>query len=185
MIYLGYYTNKEANQFMEDNIENLLKAISEKFPILNCKYTNYKIYNDGSFYKISLNYTDEQNFLEKIIIPYLYENCIQKKYTQKPSIDLIYYKSSPKLNVKQQINSLIPDQTFNIDHISLIRGIPLRYRVGTPSIHDQMNLEEISKYTFPLKELPLNNQPIYQEPIYQQPVNNKESSNNTMLNNSY
>jgi hypothetical protein len=162
MIYLGYFNNEIAITYMDNIIKPLLFSISEKFSTLDCKYTSYKIENDKSFYKISLNFTDQQNYLEKIIIPYLYENGIEpvynrKKYTQKPAIDLIYYKSSPKLNMKQEINSLVPDQIFNIDHISLIRGIPLRYRVGTPSIHDQMNLEEISKYTFPLKTSSSNN----------------------------
>jgi len=192
MIYLGYFNNEIAIEYMENIIKPLLSAISEKFSTLDCKYTNYKIEHDKSFYKISLNFIDEQNYLEKIITPYLYENSIQpiynrKRYTQKPAIDLIYYKSSPKLNMKQEINSLVPDQTFNIDHISLIRGIPLRYRVGTPSIHDQMNLEEISRYTFPLKEQTLNEGLSNVSPSYINTSNNRTlnnvPSNNRGLNN--
>lgn len=192
MIYLGYFNNETATIYMENIIKPLLSIISEKFSTLDCKYTSYKIENDKSFYKISLNFTDEQNYLEKIILPYLYENGIlpiynRKKYTQKPAIDLIYYKSSPKLNIKQEINALVPDQIFNIDHISLIRGIPLRYRAGTPSIHDQMNLEEISRYTFPLKKLVLNNKSsnnrsLNNEKINNEPLNN-EGLNNEGLNN--
>ena len=195
MIYLGYFNNERAIEYMDNIIKPLLFSISEKFSTFDCKYTSYKIENDKSFYKISLNFTDQQNYLEKIIIPYLYENGIEpiynrKKYTQKPAIDLIYYKSSSKLNMKQEINSLVPDQTFNIDHISLIRGIPLRYRVGTPSIHDQMNLEEISRYTFPLKKQTLNEglsnmsqlnaqneQRLNNKPFNNQRFNNKLSNN--------
>jgi len=44
------------------------------------------------------------------------------------------------------------DDTFKIDHISLLRGTPTKVRSGTPSVHDQMTLEEVSKYTFPLKQ---------------------------------
>jgi hypothetical protein len=69
----------------------------------------------------------------------------------KPYIDLIYYTSSPKIKTKDDIKIQIPIDCFKIDHISLIRGIPVKYRAGTPSIHDEMNLEEVRTYTFPLK----------------------------------
>jgi hypothetical protein len=68
----------------------------------------------------------------------------------KSSIDLIYYESSPKLDVKKEIYSQIPIENFTIDNISLIKGIPRRYRPGTPSMHDEMHLEEMTRYKFPL-----------------------------------
>lgn len=193
MIYLGYFNNDTAIEYMENSIKPLLIAIGLKFSKFNCKYTGYKIENDKSFYKISLNFMDEQNYLENIILPYLYENGIlpiynKKKSNLKPAIELIYYKSSAKLNMKQEINSLVPEQQFNIDHISLIRGIPIRYRVGTPSVHDQMNLEEISRYTFPLANtsntqtfnespviVPIYNAPQISAPIYNQPLYNRKN----------
>jgi hypothetical protein len=69
----------------------------------------------------------------------------------KPSIDLIYYKESSKIDGKNDdINILLPEDKFIIDHISLIKGSPIRVRSGTPSIHNQMTLEEVYKYSFPL-----------------------------------
>ena len=62
---------KTAIEYMENIIKPLLISISEKFSTFDCKYTSYKIENDKSFYKISLNFKDENNYLEKIIIPYL------------------------------------------------------------------------------------------------------------------
>lgn len=160
MIYLGYFTTEIANIYMNNIITHLLKAISEKFSELNCEFTNYKIDFDKSFYKISLKFTDDDNYLEKIIIPYLHNNGImpiypKRKDIQKPSIDILYYKRSHILKEKkdvEKININIPTEKFKIDHISLIRGTAIRSRVGTPSLHDQMNLVEVNRFNFPLKE---------------------------------
>lgn len=155
LIYIGYFNNKTASLYMENIISPLLNAISSNFDVLECNYTNFKIDYDKTFYKISLKFNDINNYLENIIIPYLHENAIlpiyDKKYILKPSIDLIYYKDSYKLLNKDHLNIEIPKDKFYIDHISLIKGTPVKYRVGTPSLHDQMILEEVSKYTFPLK----------------------------------
>jgi len=156
LIYLGYLDEHVAYKYMESIISNLLKAISEKFNYLECIYTGYKLEYDKSFYKISLKFNDVNNYLEKIIVPYLHNNAIipvyeKRKNIMKPSIDLIYYKDSSKIDGKNDdINILLPEDKFIIDHISLIKGSPIRVRSGTPSIHNQMTLEEVYKYSFPL-----------------------------------
>lgn len=188
MIYLGRITYDNACKIMEDSIKQLLIAITEKFEEFECKYTGFKIDYDKSFYKISLNFEDKYNYLENIIIPYLNgnihnSNSNSKTYV-KPTIDLLYYKSSPKLDEKREINTQIPDIPFKIDHISLIKGIPVKNRTGKPSIHDQMNLEEIVQYKFPLKQsyehnnITINSpqQSIYNEPFHV--VNTKENTMN-------
>ena len=116
-----------------------------------------------TFYKISLKFTDEENLLEKIIIPYLHQNAIlpiyeKKKNILKPTIDLIYYKYSKIIgDNKEAIKIQVPTDKFKINHISLIRGTPIKLRSGTPSTHDQLNLEEVNKYYFPLKgQMPSN-----------------------------
>jgi hypothetical protein len=151
MLYIGYRTNEEAADIMNRSIKQLLTALSEKFLSFDCSYTGYKIEYDKSFYKISLTYEDKNNYLENIVIPYLNEHDEYKESNIKPLIDLIYYKSSVKLDSKREINIQIPENTFKIDHISLIRGVPVKNRAGKPSVHDQMNLEEIQQYTFPLQ----------------------------------
>lgn len=156
LIYLGYFDNETVSKYMNNIISNLLTAISNKFDILKCKYTSYKVIFDKSYYKISLNFTDSNNFLDKIIVPYLYENGIKPIYERKrnlfkPSIDLIYYKKSYILEQKKgEILIQVPPQEFTIDHLSLIKGTPIKSRIGTASTHDQMYLEEVQQYTFPL-----------------------------------
>jgi len=156
LIYLGYLDEKVAYKYMENIISYLLTAISEKFNHLECVYTGYKLEYDKSYYKFSLKFNDVNNYLEKIIVPYLHNNAISPVYEKrknilKPSIDLIYYKDSPKIDGKKDdIKILLPDDKFIIDHISLIKGSPIRIRSGTPSIHNQMNIEEVYKYSFPL-----------------------------------
>jgi hypothetical protein len=157
LIYLGYLDQNTAAKYMDNIIVNLLKAVSEKFNNLECEYTGYKIEYDKSFYKISLKINDINNYLENIIVPYLHQNAIlpiyeKKKNILKPSIDLVYYKDSSKISGKKNdIKIMVPTEKFTIDHISLIRGNSVRVRSGTPSLHNQMNLEEIYKYSFPLK----------------------------------
>lgn len=157
MIYLGYFTLEVANLYMANIITPLLNAISDKFNKLECKYTGFKLEFDNLFYKISLKINDNNNYLENIIIPYLHNNAIlpiykSKRLIKKPAVDLIYYKSSRILgDRKDKIKIQIPENIFKIDHISLIQGTPVKSRSGTPSVHDQMNLVEISRYNYFLK----------------------------------
>ena len=157
LIYLGYLDNETANNYMNNIICKLLTAISNKFSTLKCKYTGYKIDYDKSYYKISLQFDDENNYLKQIIVPYLYENGIlpiydKKKYIHDPSIDLIYYKKSSILESKKNgVTIQLPQNEFDINYLSLIKGTPTNIRSGTPSVHDQMYFEEIYQYKFPLK----------------------------------
>lgn len=163
MIYLGYFTTEVAQIYMDEIISHLLKAISERFSNLNCLYSGFKLDYDKSYYRISLKFTDTNNYLESIIIPYLHQNAIlpvfpSRKDIKKPSIDLIYFKNSYVLSKKKDLQEMkdsikiqFPTDAFKIDHISLIKGSATRSRSGTPSTHNQMSLVEISRYNFPLK----------------------------------
>lgn len=161
MIYLGYFNTYTANLYMDKIISFLLDKVSNKFNELNCNYTKYKLDYDKSFYKISLKFTDDNNDLEKIIIPYLHKEGILPIYErkiniEKPSIDLIYFKHSNILKDKKDIDKIkiqVPTDQFKIDHISLIKGVTTRVRSGTPSTHDQMDLSEVSRYNYPLKKI--------------------------------
>jgi hypothetical protein len=156
MIYLGYLNIETANLYMENIVSHLLNAISKKFNELECEYTGYKLEFDKSYYKISLKFNDKSNYLENIIIPYLHNNAIfpvyqRKTNIKKPSIDLIYYKSSVYLgDKKDEIKIQVPTEKFKINHISLIKGTATRVRTGLPSLHDQMNLVEVNRYHYPL-----------------------------------
>jgi len=158
LIYLGYLDEYTAYKYMDNIIVNLLEALTERFSVLECQYTGYKLEYDKSYYKISLKINDVNDYLHNIIVPYLHQNGIlpiyeKRKNILKPTIDLIYYKESRVIGDKKDaIKIMVPIEKFKIDHISLIRGSSLKIRSGTPSLHNQMSLEEIHKYTFPLKD---------------------------------
>ena len=152
-IYLGYFSKEIASKYMDNIISHLLTSISNKFNELSCKYTDYKLTSDNSFNKIALKFIDNDNKLINIITQYLHNSAILPIYSKKinilkPTIDLIFYK---KINKKIQI--LVPTELFNIDHLTLIKGTPVKSRSGAPSLHDQMNFEDIKKYEINLKKL--------------------------------
>ncbi len=151
MIYLGYFDMATANIYMEYIMTPLIKALTEKINSLNSTFTQYKLMVDTSFYNLSVKLTDDNNILDTVIIPYLFENGILPVYTKKktqcnPYISLLHYKSSIKLKSKKDIKIPVPMNVININSISLIKGTPIKYRPGTPSIHDQLNIEEVVKY---------------------------------------
>ena len=156
LIYLGYFTEKDAENYMNNIFSKLLKEISIKFNEIECNYTELTVNYDKSYYNISINFSDENRYLEDIIIPYLYEMGIMPIYDRKknknsPSVNLMYYKESRVvIDKKDKINIQIPDIKFKIDGLSLLRGTPIHHRSGHPSLHDQMNIEEVKKFNFPL-----------------------------------
>lgn len=158
LIYLGYLDEFTANLYMENIVNHLLDQIKNNFKKLKCNYTGYTLKYDKSFYKISLKFNDENNYLEEIIIPYLHKNAISPIYTSKknilkPMIDLVYFKDSSILkDSKIKINMKVPEEKFEINEISLIKGNSIHDRRGIPSIHNQMILEEVNKYSIKLKE---------------------------------
>jgi hypothetical protein len=159
-IYLGYLDIETAKKYMNNVFNALLTAISDKFSVFNCNYNKYRLHYDGVYYKISLDYSDAENYLNNIILPYLNQNGIlpvyeSRKNVQHSSIDLIYFKDSPIIQTprnEDKITIMIPDSKFTIDHLSLIRGIPIHSKVGHQSLHDQMNYEEVSRYIYPLQK---------------------------------
>ena len=188
LIYLGYMNNETATMYMDNIMSHLLNALSQRFEPLTCNYTGYKLESDKSLYKISLKFTDENNYLEKIIIPYLHYNGIVPIYERrsdkiyKPQIDLIYYKKSFILEGKKSnaIRIEVPKVPFEINHISLIKGTTTRVRSGMPSIHDQMSLVEVSKYEYPLqgkKNNRINNSQLNNSRSNNSQSNNSQSNN--------
>jgi len=166
LIYLGYFDLETASLYMDKIVSHLLSSLTDKIDELNCNLNEFRLSYDNSFYQISLKFQDSNNYLEKIIVPYLYNNAILPVYSKKenilkPSINLLYYKESKVLDplyekdkktAKDFIKIQIPQEKFKIDSLSLIKGLPTRLRAGHPSIHNQMNLVEISKYNFPFNK---------------------------------
>ena len=171
-IYLGYMEESVAQTYMDNIISKLLEELSDKIAPLDCSFTSYKHTFDGAFNKVSLKFSDEQGLIEKIIVPYLHKNGILKIYEKrdyilKPEIDLLYYRNSSKIGKKEPIGMFIPNEHFTIDHLSLIKGVPVKVRSGGASTHDQMSIEEISRFNFPFKSKSES------EVDVTQPINNK------------
>jgi len=157
LIYLGYLQENDAKKYMDNVFSVLLKAIISKFGVLECKYTDFKIKSDGSYNKVSIKFNDSKNLLEKIIVPYLHKNGIlpiypSKKNILKPTIDVFHYKDNVQIDEEMinEIKSSLENESFVLDHISLIKGEPVDIRSGTASIHDRMNIEEVDGYRFNL-----------------------------------
>lgn len=182
LIYLGYFDINTANLYMENILSPLLEAISNNFKVLECQYLNFKLDYDKVFYNLSIEVNDKNNNLSDIIVPYLYKNAITPIYNkeyknQVPLVNVLYYKDSTRIKNINNIKIELPKNTFKIDHLSLIKGTPYKYRVGTPSVHDQLILEEIEQYTYNLmKNNNLNNNSSTNS------SNNRNQSSNNNLN---
>jgi hypothetical protein len=154
LIYLGYFDIETAQVYMNDIFQYLLKSVTTKFAPLECNITNFNIDRDSSFFKIMLQYKDTNNYLEKIIIPYLYQNGIvpvlgNKRYSRRGSIDCVFFKDSNIIKSKKfRIMTDFPKETFEINNLCLIKGTPTKVRSGTPSIHDQLSYEVVKEYVY-------------------------------------
>jgi len=150
-IYLGYFTIEIAKLYMNDIMGFLVEALTKKFSKLTCKMTNFKMEYDQVYYKIMLQFEEQNNIIKDIVIPYLYEKGIEpvygsKKYNNKPAIDLVYFKHSDKIEEQKKkfgrkfkIISDFPTDMFVIDKLCLLQATPVKSRAGTPSTHDQLD----------------------------------------------
>jgi len=163
IMYIGYFSIDIAHSYMENIITPLLKAISEKIGQLECTLTKLRIIKiKDNLNKITLEFTDTNDYLNKTIIPYIHNHAIAEIYEKRsnvlspPSINMIYYTSSPVLNSINKRNELyeklnnkletLKTKRFRLEQISLIKGIPFQYRTGTPSKNNRMSIEEIKRY---------------------------------------
>ena len=156
-LYLGYYDFETIKLYMNDILKYLLKSITEKFSELNCNFTNFYLTGDKSYYNISLQLSDKNQYLENKIIPFLQNEAVKevtnkRSVFKKPTVNLIYYKSSPVIKSKQfKIGLNLPNNNILINNLCLIKGTPVKLRSGNPSLHDQMVLEPINDFKFEFK----------------------------------
>ncbi len=158
LIYLGYLEENVAKEYMDNIFSVLIKELVLRISVLDCNYTDLKIKSDGSYNKVSINFNDSLNTLQKIIVPYLHKNGILPIYPNKtnilkPTIDVFHYKDDIQIDEDtiEDIQNLLKTESFKLDHISLIKGESIDIRSGTPSIHDRMNIEEVFGYKYDLK----------------------------------
>ena len=153
LVYLGYLEENIAEKYMENIFDKLLKELTQNIQELECQYTDFTISNDNSFYRISLDYKDTEDKLNKVILPYLNQVGIKPIYPnrniEKPKIELLYVnKKKISYFEKRNFYTKPPSNSFKLDYLTLIKGIPTVSRSGAQSVHDQMNLEEVEKYKY-------------------------------------
>jgi hypothetical protein len=153
-LYLGYFEEKYADMYMTKRFNDLIQNITSEFKELECNYTEFKIEYDKTYYNIQLRLKDENDYLKNIIVPYMNEFGIEPVYGPKktyvPNVNLVYYKESSILkDKKSQIKIEIPQIKFKIEDLCLLRATPVKSRSGYPSLHDQLNIEEVKKYKVP------------------------------------
>ena len=157
MLYLGYLHPEDAQKYMDRLMKPLCMAVTQYFKKLECEYTNIKAKFDINSNWVSIFFDEKTNKeLKSIIIPYLDKYGIKKIDSKKfinyqPMIDLVFFKSSERLQRHKQIDIPVPTSTFMIDHISLLSATPFHYRGGYPSIYEGMIFEEENMYYFPYK----------------------------------
>ena len=162
-IYLGYLDSTVAHEIMNKIFNPLCLAISEKYKKFICKYEKIlyrsKPPRDRGNKIISVQFKDESDKINKVLIPYLKKEGLKKIYdveskVEKPHIDLLYlncedvvYKqiaaSSPKVR--------FPSYGFEVDHLCLIKGTPYAKKFGIPSKYDRLNIEVVRDYYYPLR----------------------------------
>ncbi len=154
-VYMGYLTPDVAQKYMEKLMKDLCVQIANKFSKLVCKYKKISPKFDKSMNWVSISYNDKNDYLSKVIIPFLDKYGIKpifpnRKTIYLPLIDIIHFKQS-SLSKQDVIDIPIPSGTFTIDHLSLLSGKPTQTKIGGQSIHDRLAYEEEGKYYFPLK----------------------------------
>ncbi len=164
-VYLGYLRPEVAQKFMEVSVKGLMESVINKFPVLTCNYTKLKFFynktkneSGGTKNWITIFYDDENNYLKDLIIPFLERYSVRElpepikvKMSYQPMIDLIHFKKFMGLTKGKNIDYPLPQQSFKINHISLISAKPVQSKVGYQSIHDQLSYDEEAKYTFNFK----------------------------------
>jgi hypothetical protein len=156
-LYIGYMTNEEAYYYMNNIISILLISLAKNIRKLVCSFTKFKVDHVKDYLRVSLEYKDEDDIISNIIIPYIHKYGLLPIYNKKsidikPKIELLYTKASMKLkDTSAEINMRIPQETFDMNSISLIRGTVIKTRSGTPSQHDNMNFEEVKNYKYDLQ----------------------------------
>ena len=165
ILYLGYFDRETAEVYMDKIVKYLLTSLQKKYRPIECHYTRFKVFFDKKVYKLSLVIDDQLNIINKVILPYLYENGVQpvyekRRYAKQSDVSLVFYKYSSALkNIfkkKYKRNHFkshdIPETKFLIDNISLIKGTPIQTKIGSPSVHDEMNFEVVQEHIYPLRQ---------------------------------
>ncbi len=155
--YLGYM-DEQTFLDLQNKISNVLEAITDKFGPQIGTYTGYGITGLKTTKK-SVSVLYESDNLSKVIVPYLrsYIDEITGDTSDfYPHVSLLRVEASDVKEVLKKDNQgkdilekvfLPKPNTFTVDSIDIMKGIPKIKRSGTPSRLDDMDIEFVNKYT--------------------------------------
>jgi len=155
--YLGYMDEPTFLE-LQNKLSNVLEAITDKFGPQTCTYTNYGITGLKTTKK-SVSVLYECDNLSKVIVPYLrsYVDEITGDTSDfYPHVSLLRIEASDVKEVLKedkdgktilQKTYLPKPNTFTVDSIDIMKGIPKIKRSGTPSRLDDMDIKIINKHS--------------------------------------
>lgn len=154
--YLGYM-DEPTFLDLQNKISNVLEALTDKFGPQTCTYTGYGVTGLKTTKK-SVSALYECDNLSKVIVPYLrsYIDEITGDTSDfYPHVSLLRVEASDVKEVLKEDNQgknilqktfLPKPNTFAVDSIDIMKGIPKIKRSGTPSRLDDMDIKFVNKY---------------------------------------
>lgn len=154
--YLGYLDQSTELQ-LKDKLFNIFEAITAQYGPQKAKYTKYSVTGLKTTKK-SVSVLYENKNITDIIVPYI--RSYTDEITDGPSdflahVALLRFDASDvgqimKKNEKELTilnKTFMPEpNTFNIDSIDILRGVPKVRRSGAPSRYDDMDIEVVDKF---------------------------------------
>ena len=147
--YLGYM-NEATELVIKDKLNNMFEAIANKYAPQECQYTQYDITGPLKTKKaISILY--ENDNISNVIVPYIrsYTDAVfsyqQTEYV--PHIAMLRFDPRESFNPSILQKTRLPTpNTFTIDSIDLLKGVPATTRAGPPSKYDDMYIKLVNRY---------------------------------------
>ena len=148
--YLGYMDDATFLE-LQDKISNITGVISEKFKAQECVYTGFGITGEKTTKKsVSIMYKND--VITQILVPYLrsfISTITNESNIFYPHISLARINTS---DINQELESFVETirvpktQSFTIDSLDIMKGIPKVIRSGPSSKLDDMDMELVQSY---------------------------------------
>jgi len=154
--YLGYLSDQDILE-LQNKLSNVMEALSDKIGPQTATYSKYGVTGIRTTKKsISLLYKNDT--ITNVVVPYLrnYINQITDDSSDflphvsllridANDVNMVTKKDDKGQNILEK--TYLPDpNSFIIDSIDIMKGIPVVKRQGAPSKYDDMNMTVINKF---------------------------------------